>query len=100
VNPPYTTEHNGKIERYHKTMKREFFWKYIKADEDFESIRYKYQLWLYEYNYKRKHSGLKMFGCTPAQKLASACLESFNLLIPIVRRVDFSPSNKDFILVT
>lgn len=28
INEPYTPEQNGKIERFHKTLKRSFFWKY------------------------------------------------------------------------
>ncbi len=100
VNPPYTPEHNGKIERFHKTMKREFYWRYIKPTDDFEYIQYQFQLWLYHYNYERKHSWLKMFGRTPAQKLVSSYLESFQTLIPIIQDDLFHTSQVDFVKVT
>lgn len=63
-------------------------------------MRYKYRLWLWHYNCERMHSGLKMFGRTPAQKFAASCLEASLTLLPIVRRDDFPPSDEDFVLVT
>lgn len=100
VNPPYTPEHNGKIERFHKTMKREFYWRCIRPTDDLEYIRYQLKLWLYHYNYERPHSGLKMNGRTPAQKLASSYLEAHYNLIPVIRQDDFHLRQEDFLLVT
>lgn len=100
VNPPYTPEHNGKIERFHKTMKREFYWRCIKESDDLESIQYQLQLWLNYYNYQRKHSGLKMSYRTPAQKLASSYLEAYYTLIPIIQQPNFNTRQDDFKKVT
>jgi transposase InsO family protein len=42
VNPPHTPQHNGKIERYHKTMKREFMYRYTTWDMPIPEINYRY----------------------------------------------------------
>jgi len=69
LNPPYTPEHNGKIERFHRTLKREFFWKYIRPDDPLETINYLYTLWQGHYNCERPHGGLGMNRLTPYKKL-------------------------------
>lgn len=74
VNDPYTPKQNGKIERFHKTLKREFFWKYCSYTDNIKIINLKYALWLKHYNYERKHQGYKMNNLTPAQKIASTLL--------------------------
>ena len=66
---PTAAEQNGKIERFHKTLKREFFYRYCSFTDSLETINYKYALWLPHYNYYRRHRGLGMKGLTPAQKL-------------------------------
>lgn len=77
-NPPYTPEHNGKIERYHRTFKEE------EANEwpfhaSLDELNYRLQLWLKEYNFRKKHTGLGMKKLTPAQKIAySYICNSFN----------------------
>jgi len=71
VNPPYTPQHNGKIERYHKTMKRDFMYRYTTWNMPISEINYRYQLWLLHYNAKRRHGGLGMNRRSPFQKLAS-----------------------------
>ncbi len=67
-NPAYTPQHNGKIERYHRTFKENegFKWGY---DESLDQLNYRLKLWLNHYNYKKKHSGLGMNRLTPVQKL-------------------------------
>jgi transposase InsO family protein len=75
-NDPYSPEQNGKIERFHKTLKHEFFFRSCAYNENIQIINLKYKLWLYYYNYKRKHSGYKMNKLTPAQKIASTLLLS------------------------
>jgi len=67
-NEPYTPQHNGKIERYHRTFKEQegYTWPY---DLTTEELNYKLKLWLFEYNFKKKHRGLGMKGLTPAQKI-------------------------------
>lgn len=70
-NPPYTPQHNGKIERYHRTFKEKeaYSWPfYASVDE----LNYRLTLWLQQYNFKRKHGGLHMNRLTPTQKILYA----------------------------
>ena len=78
VNNPYTPKQNGKIERFHKTLKREFFWKYCSFHDSIESMQYKYNQWLSYYNTKRRHGGYGMNRMTPYQKIASTLFLSLN----------------------
>jgi len=71
-NDPYHPEQNGKIERYHRTLKQEFYFRYISFNDNFDTINYKYILWQGYYNTKRKHYGYGMNGLTPKQKLIQA----------------------------
>lgn len=68
-NPPYTPQHNGKIERYHRTFKENAgcCWPVYAPIED---LNYLLTLWLMEYNFKKKHTGLGMEKMTPVQKIA------------------------------
>lgn len=70
-NPPYTPQHNGKIERYHRTFKEReaYSWPFHSS---LDELNYRLRLWLYEYNFKKKHSGLHMHRLTPAQKVLHA----------------------------
>lgn len=67
-NPAYTPQHNGKVERYHRTMKENCcdFWRW---NDDIESYRYSLKLWTDHYNSSRKHYWLWMDGATPKEKL-------------------------------
>lgn len=67
-NPAYTPQHNGKVERYHRTMKENCctFWKW---DDDIETCRYQLRLWTDYYNWTKKHYWLGMAGATPSEKL-------------------------------
>ena len=75
-NDPYSPEQNGKIERFHKTSKREFFWR-LPWDIPLEEMNYRFKLWLFEYNYFRKHGGFGMHRLTPVQKLIQTWLQLF-----------------------
>ena len=68
-NPPYTPQHNGKIERYHRTFKENeaSYWAF---NAPLHELNYKLQLWLDYYNNHKKHTGLKMNKMTPIQKIA------------------------------
>ena len=68
-NPPYTPQHNGKIERYHRTFKEEeaCCWPFYAPMEE---LNYRLNLWLMEYNFHKKHTGLGMGKLTPVQKIA------------------------------
>lgn len=67
-NPPYTPQHNGKIERYHRTFKEDeaVFWN---QRGEIAELNYRLSLWLQHYNFNRKHGGLGMNRLTPAQKI-------------------------------
>ena len=68
-NDPYAPTQNGKIERYHRTMKQRFFYAKCSFLDDMETLEYKLQLWLQYYNFKRKHTGYGMNKLTPREKI-------------------------------
>ncbi len=76
INPPYTPQHNGKIERFHRTLKEDAVLHDWFFDDDLETLNYKLKIFLHFYNYQRKHSGLGMNKLTPAQKIAYAILHN------------------------
>jgi transposase InsO family protein len=82
VNDAHTPKQNGKIERFHKTIKRKFFWKYCSIHADINLINFNLQLWLVYYNEKRRHSGYGMNKLTPVQKLTSSLFNSL-YIIPV-----------------
>jgi len=53
-NPPYTPQHNGKVERYHRTMKENccVYWKF---DATVDELNYNLKLWSDYYNTKKRH---------------------------------------------
>ena len=67
-NPPYTPQHNGKIERYHRTLRdRELYsWPFHAS---LDELNYRLSLWLHRYNFKNRHGGLDMHRLTPSQKI-------------------------------
>lgn len=76
VNNAHTPKQNGKIERFHKTIKRKFFWRYCTIHDDIDLINYNLQLWLVYYNEKRRHGGYGMNRLTPIQKITSSLFNS------------------------
>ncbi|MGQ9611187.1 MAG: integrase core domain-containing protein [bacterium] len=81
-NDAYSPEQNGKIERFHKTLKREFFWKHCSYHDDLINIQFKLTLWQYYYNTQRKHQGYKMNRMTPYQKITSTMFLSLTNIYP------------------
>jgi len=84
-NDAYTPKQNGKIERYHGIMKKEFFHRYVSFHDSMEEMEYKYQQWIYYYNTYRRHGGYGMNRMTPKQKIALTLflsLSNINLTIP------------------
>lgn len=83
-NPPYTPQHNGKIERYHRTFKENeaYSWPFYSS---LDELNYRLCLWLNHYNFKRKHSGLNMHRLTPAQKVLHASFS--NAMQPHIQNV-------------
>jgi len=78
-NEPYNPKQNDKIERFHKTLKREFFRKYCSFRDSIEVMQYKYSLWQNHYNANRKHSGYGMNKMAPRLKIMSALFNSLNV---------------------
>ena len=76
-NDPYEPKQNGKVERFHGTAKKHFWYRHCSFEDDLETLNYKYSLWLKDYNYEHKHTGLKMNKMTPVQKIAICYLMFF-----------------------
>jgi transposase InsO family protein len=74
-NDPYAPTQNGKIERYHRTLKQRFFYSQCSFIDEMETLEYKLQLWLNYYNNKRRHTGYGMNKLTPQQKIVKTYLE-------------------------
>lgn len=70
-NDPYEPKQNGKVERYHKTVKHKLFWMCFRYQDDLDFLRYKLKLWLEYYNGQRRHGGCGMDRQTPNGKIAS-----------------------------
>ena len=80
VNQAHRPEQNGKIERFHKTIKLGFFWKYCGFYDDLELIDYNLQQWLSYYNERRRHGGYGMNRLTPFQKIAISLFNSLYII--------------------
>ena len=67
-NPPYTPQHNGKVERYHRTMKEKCcaYWVFNAPKSELD---YSLLLWTNYYNSRKKHYWLWMKWQTPEEKL-------------------------------
>ena len=76
----YTPSQNGKIERFHRTIKQGFFWKYCGFYDAPELIQLKLNSWVRWYNTERKHGGYGMNRMTPQLKLMSAMFNSLYIL--------------------
>ena len=78
-NTPYCPEENGKIERFHRTLKEKGIRRSFLALDSLEMMQYRLTLFLHYYNYRKKHRGLGMEGQTPMERLAE--LGSVNLTL-------------------
>ena len=78
----YHPQENGKIERFHKTLKENFFFRYCGFNDSLEEMQYGLNRWLEYYNERRKHYGYGMNGLTPQQKLAGSLFNSICLIRP------------------
>lgn len=68
-NPVNTPEHNGKVERFHRTIDEECLWRTRAEAEPLENVRYQLVRYLNWYNTKRRHGGLNMGKKTPQAKI-------------------------------
>jgi transposase len=76
----YEPHQNGKVERYHKTLKNEFFRKYIGFYTNTELIKYQLIGWLNYYNNQRKHRGYGMNRLTPRLKIVASLFNSLCII--------------------
>jgi len=79
-NEPYSPEQNGKIERFHRTLKRELFWRGCSFYDGKDLLQYKLNQWLNYYNTERRHGGFRMNRMTPCLKIASTLFNSLNFI--------------------
>ena len=78
MNTPYCPEENGKIERFHRTLNEKCLRFGFNPKLSHDAFQYKLNLFLYYYNYRKKHRGLGMDGMTPYEKL---CEKSVTLTL-------------------
>jgi hypothetical protein len=64
-----TPRHNGKVERFHRTVQEECLWYHWHWKLTPEDAQYRLTQFLAFYNFRRHHQGLGMNGRTPNQQL-------------------------------
>ncbi len=79
INAHRPTE-NGKIERFHKTLKHNFFWRHCGFYDKKDELQYKLNQWVNWYNTERKHGGYGMNNITPRNKLVSSMFNSLCII--------------------
>ena len=93
-NPVHHPTSNGKVERLHRTLEEECFWRVGAKPDNLEYARYWLSRYLAWYNTKRRHGGYGMQGRTPQQRIEDWIL---NRNTPILYREDV---NETLILYT
>ena len=69
-NKPHTPEHNGKVERLHRTIEEECLWRIPREErKNLEKVNYYLSQHTQWYNTKRRHLGYNMEKKTPQQKI-------------------------------
>jgi transposase InsO family protein len=68
-NTPYCPEENGKIERFHRTLKEKGLRYGATVNSSLEALSYRIRLFTQWYNYTKRHRGLGMRGKTPMGRL-------------------------------
>ena len=80
VNNAHEPTQNGKIERFHRTLKHRFFWRYCGFYDSSELIGYNLKQWISYYNEQRRHGGYGMNRLTPIQKIAASLFNSLYIV--------------------
>ena len=70
-NPAYSPERNGKVERLHRTLNEECYWRFGILGKSLQEMNYRQSQYLSFYNYKRRHTGMGMNNTPPFTKLTS-----------------------------
>lgn len=68
-NRPKTPQHNGKVERFHRTVQEECLWYKWHWQMTMPEAAYRLAQFLAFYNHRRPHQGLGMDGRSPIQQL-------------------------------
>ncbi len=71
-----TPEHNGKVERFHRTIAEECLWRTRAESEHPEEVRFQLNRYLIWYNTKRRHGGVGMDKATPQEKIENFILST------------------------
>ena len=85
-NPVAHPTSNGKVERLHRTIEEECFWRVEAHKEDINYARYWLSRYLAWYNTKRKHGGYGMKGRTPQQRIEDFILSTPTIQLPDVNQ--------------
>jgi transposase InsO family protein len=70
-NPTYSPERNGKVERLHRTLHEECYWRFSLLKKPLQEINYVVQQYLSFYNHQRRHTGMGMDNQPPFIKLTN-----------------------------
>lgn len=84
-NPVRHPTSNGKVERFHRTIEEECFWRVGAKPDTLEYARYWLSRYLAWYNTKRVHGGYGICGRTPQERIEDWIIEN-NVLSPLYRR--------------
>jgi len=76
-NKPNTPEHNGKVERLHRTIEEECLWRIPREQRtNLEAVNYALNQHSQWYNVKRRHLGYNMDKMTPQRKIENWILNN------------------------
>lgn len=84
-NPVRHPTSNGKVERLHRTIEEECFWRVQAKPDDLDYARYWLSRYLSWYNTRRRHGGYGMYGRTPQERIEDWIL---NVNTPILYKED------------
>jgi len=84
-NPVRHPTSNGKVERFHRTIEEECFWRVGAKPDNLEYARYWLSRYLAWYNTKRVHGGYGICGRTPQERIEDWIIEN-NVASPLYRR--------------
>lgn len=75
-----TPEHNGKVERFHRTIEEECLWRLMRFSDasiqDIQLLNYELAKYMSWYNTKRRHLGYGMNGRTPQQAIEAWIIDN------------------------
>jgi transposase len=96
-NKPRMPIHNGKVERFHRTVQEECLWR-ITTNHPKEILDYELNRYLGFYNFHRHHFGLGMEGKTPFSKLKHFIKQNRRSKDTHVKRTMILYTQKDHVL--